>query len=100
MPEAEMSYEQREKKRYKEIKELFEDLLSNHLNCCEREVVEVFSKEIHRNHRTLQANFWRMIQKVAIDYAETSDAYFDPRNKTAHEFCKEIAKIEIGIPLI
>lgn len=100
MSDRELSYEERERKRKEEIKTLFHELLGNHLNCCGREVLEVFSEEMHREHRTLQSNFWRMIQQLAENYAQRSDAYFDPRNATAKELCKEWSKTKIGLPLI
>lgn len=63
----------------------------------EEEVWENLVFSLQHEHRTLQANFWRMIQEAAKKYAEFNT---DPRNEKAVEFAKKVAKIDVYIPFI
>jgi len=78
--------------------EVFRKMIKN-LNIMgfEKENHEALAFTLRDSHRTLQANFWRMIQEVAKDYATLGT---DARNEKAVEFAKEINKINIYIPFI
>ena len=63
----------------------------------ERAQANVMLDALVREHRTLQADFWRLIHLVAKKYAELPDRYFDQRNEDAREFAKKVAAIDQGI---
>ena len=52
---------------------------------------KLLSHILNTEHRTLQQNFWRMINNVAAKYYEHSQPnYFDARNEQSVEFTKGI----------
>ena len=61
------------------------------------EIIEGMIDALRCEHRTLQADFWRIIQGTAVKYSEFNH---DLRNQSAVELCREIKKIDKGIPRI
>lgn len=59
-----------------------------------------FTEFLKNEHRTLQANFIRMIQYILNEYARNE--YTDLRNEAAVAFSKKVAEAtaDIGIPFI
>ena len=53
---------------------------------------------LSRRHRTLQANFIRLLVQILKEYAKIE--YYDGRNEHAVKTCKEIAELDNYIPHI
>jgi hypothetical protein len=64
----------------------------------ENEIIEVVSKMVRSEHRTLQQNFWRVIKNVAADYSENTRS--DCRNQGSIEFTKKISDIDCYLPFV
>lgn len=104
MPEGEeknkeiKEYEQT-KARFDSMVGIFDNIIGRELNYMgfEKEIKDALVYSLQHQHRTLQANFWRMIKEVAVEYAEFR---YDDRNEQAVEFAKEITKINVHIPFI
>ena len=95
----ELTYEEKLAERKEEMQKALEkvvDLLNTMTG--EKEMAEAFFSSLVGQHRTLQANFWRMIQSVAKAYGETK--WHDLRNQAAVEYCKKISGVEQHIPFI
>ena len=69
-----------------------------HILVKHKEIAQDILKSLTHKHRTLQASFIRILRDVMNQYAD--NASFDPRNEAAVNFCKEVKKIEGGIPHI
>jgi hypothetical protein len=63
----------------------------------DRELSAAIVEHLKNEHRTLQQTFWRIIQKVAVQY---KDFNTDLRNEAAVKFAKDIADIDGPMPFI
>jgi len=67
----------------------------------EKEVSEALVYSLQTTHRTLQANFCRMIKEASVKYAEFHmPERTDARNEEAVRFAKAVSEIDIHIPFI
>jgi len=55
----------------------------------DNERAQAFYECLSRDHRTLQQNFWRMMIKVIMFYADTP---CDPRNEASVQLCKLLSQ--------
>ena len=75
----------------KEMREVVDQLGNVINNFSYDDQADAFFQMLTRQHRTLQQNFWRMIIKVILRYADTK--WFDPRNEASVELCKKFKKL-------
>jgi len=88
--------------REKAAKEVFDKVIDA-LNCFDNTTIDVFTENISRVHRTLQQNFWRMIQQMAREYAKLDEnECYDLRNEAAVKWCKRITEAtnDLGMPYV
>ena len=58
---------------------------------CEGEVAKAVVEELRVSHRTLQQNWWKMVQAVAKEYAGFEH---DLRNEDAVRFAKKVSEVD------
>jgi len=93
--ETEKSLDQRNEEVIEEIFRLL-NYMTN-----EKELTNAFNDKISRQHRTLQQNFFRMINLIVATYADNSDKIgCDARNEASVAWAKEVKKIEKFMPFI
>lgn len=63
----------------------------------DRDLADALLSRLQREHRTLQATFWRVIQMVARKY---KDFPSDLRNEAAVEFARKIDALDCPLPHI
>lgn len=82
------------------IQELIEDLASE-LNCMgidEKELGEIISTTVMKDHRTIQQTFWRTIQHSIVHYGRY--ATIDLRNEGSREWANKVAEVDAYFPKV
>jgi len=68
------------------------------LNWNDKILLTVLREKVPRMHKTLQQNFWRTINSLALSY---SIVPYDLRNEASVKYCQKIAMLEdVGFPNI
>jgi hypothetical protein len=60
--------------------------------------LEAIMYSVHKMHRTIQQNFFRILSQVINEYSKLE--YFDDRNKSSVEWCKKVADIQQYFPFV
>jgi hypothetical protein len=89
-----MTFDEAHEKQVKALQDLIDSL---NTSASDDKAIELLSNTLQREHRTLQASFWRVVKGLADNYSKAS---FDARNEGAVKLCQKIASIEEYIPFI
>lgn len=78
----------------KQASELTKELISlTNVIGKEDEIAQAMVKTIMSDHRTLQQAFWRVMNKVIVEYGKQASEYKDARNEGAVQSCKALTPV-------